>query len=215
MNTLDQMLQLHYKLYEDLRLELKLRDVQYTNYLDQELKALFRAQIETVALKNLVTISVGQGQPCGQEGAYPLLNGRSEVGKTEAFAFDGPAVLVSATGMDMGCGQWYAGEFDATVGTYVITGQSPNIDMKYLFYVLKVHFKAWLEAKDWMEDETDLTVADLQAYEVPLPTLEEQKLLAEKLDVVTAYMERTQLALEGELEQREKQYIHLKTKATL
>jgi len=137
---------------------------------------------ETVKLGKICEIRTGkkdvdEGNPNGK---YPFFSCSREINYSDTYSFDTEAILIAGNG-DVGNTRIYKGKFEAYQRTYVLN-KFRNGDIHFLHYGILFGLK-----KKLLKDKSGSTMpyvkkGDLESFEIPLPSLPEQKKIVYVLD---------------------------------
>ncbi len=112
-------------------------------------------------------------------GRYPFFTCAPEPLKIDTYAFDTKATILAGNNAEGNFHiQYFEGKFNAYQRTYIIeTIDNSIVDIRYLYYALKMclqHFKLISQGTA----TKFLTAKILSAFELPIPTIEEQQKIA-------------------------------------
>ena len=112
-------------------------------------------------------------------GRYPFFTCAPEPLKIDRYAFDTKAIILAGNNAEGNFHiQYFEGKFNAYQRTYIIeTIDNSIVDIRYLYYALKMclqHFKLISQGTA----TKFLTAKILSAFELPIPTIEEQQKIA-------------------------------------
>ena len=112
-------------------------------------------------------------------GRYPFFTCAPEPLKIDTYAFDTKAIILAGNNAEGNFHiQYFEGKFNAYQRTYIIeTIDNSIVDIRYLYYALKMclqHFKLISQGTA----TKFLTAKILSAFELPIPTIEEQQKIA-------------------------------------
>jgi len=137
-------------------------------------------------VKNLAKITTGKKdtQNKVENGLYPFYVRSKTIERINSFSYDGIAVLTAGDGVGVGKVFHYCnGKFDFHQRVYKISDFKPNIDSKYFFEYFKQNFIKEV-TKATAKTSVDSVRLDMIAkMYIPLPTIAEQKKIAELFGV--------------------------------
>lgn len=126
-------------------------------------------------------------------GKYPFFTCSPEVYRIDTYAFDEEAILLAGNNAEGNFNiKYFFGKFNAYQRTYVITAKNiEKCSLKYLYYALKLcllQFKALAQGTS----TKFLTVKILNSFYIALPSLQEQKRIADTLSLLDEKIELNQ-----------------------
>lgn len=135
-----------------------------------------------VPLFDIAELSTGKvdANHSTEDGLYPFYTCASEPMKSPDFSFDDEAVIVPGNGANVGSVLYYNGKFQAYQRTYVLS--KIRILPKYLYYHFLRYWKERTENKQFGSATNYVKLVNFSTYLVGIPSLDEQKQIAEKLD---------------------------------
>ncbi|GHV95771.1 hypothetical protein AGMMS50293_20910 [Spirochaetia bacterium] len=132
---------------------------------------------------------VDEGNP---KGKYLFFTCAQEPTRIDFFEFSGEAILIAGNGFFNV--KYFHGEFNAYQRTYVL--QNMKIPIRYLF--LFVSFSLDILTRDQRGTTIKyIRLGDLQRHNIPLPPINEQKRIVEKLDVILPKVKPSKERLEN------------------
>ena len=142
-----------------------------------------------VPLFDIAELSTGKvdANHSTEDGLYPFYTCASEPMKSPDFSFDDEAVIVPGNGANVGSVLYYNGKFQAYQRTYVLS--KIRIHPKYLYYHFLRYWKERTENKQFGSATNYVKLVNFSTYLVGIPSLDEQKQIAEKLDKLFAQIE--------------------------
>lgn len=151
-------------------------------YQSSETGIYVKGKWESVALKDLCDIQTGkkdvnQGNPNGK---YPFFTCAKDNTFIDTYTFDTEALLIAGNG-DVGSVKYYNGKFDVYQRTYILHNFNKSMP-KYLFYILGHTLSKEMNKQKLGNTMPYIKLGMLQAFEVPVPPIEEQKKIVEELD---------------------------------
>jgi len=113
------------------------------------------------------------------KGRYPFFTCAPKPLTIDTYAYDTKAVILAGNNAEGNFHiQYYEGKFNAYQRTYIIeTNDETIVDIRYLYYALKIcllHFKQISQGTA----TKFLTAKILNAFELPIPRIEEQQKIA-------------------------------------
>ena len=138
--------------------------------------------MKILKLGDICEISTGSTdtKDASENGQYPLFDRSKKVKASDKYLFDCEALIMPGEGAEF-LPRHYIGKFDLHQRAYAMYNFSELINPQYLYYYL-------ISVKNYFTDNAvGATVKSLRRrhftdLEVPLPTLEKQKEIVEKLD---------------------------------
>lgn len=148
---------------------------------------------ETV-LENICSITTGkrdvnEGNPNGK---YLFFTCAQHPTRIDFFEFEGEAILVAGNGFFNV--KYYTGQFNAYQRTYVL--QNINIHPKLLYYFIQYSLDLLTKDKRGTTIKY-IRLPDLQKHVIPLPPLNEQQRIVDKLDAILPKVKRSKVQLEN------------------
>ena len=143
----------------------------------------FHAEWEVKRLGDVLTVRHGKSQHgiAAPDGKYPILASGGEIGRTHAYIFDRPSVLIGRKGT-IDSPQYVDSPF-WTVDTLFYTEISSEADAKFVFYKFTmIRWRSYNEASG----VPSLNAKTIENIEVTLPPLREQTAIAEVLTEMDA-----------------------------
>ena len=137
---------------------------------------------DKVKLLDIADLSTGKvdANHSTEDGLYPFFTCASEPMKSPDYNFDDESVIVPGNGANVGCVLYYNGKFQAYQRTYVLS--NIKIVPKYLFYHFLRYWKERTENNQFGSATNYVKLINFANYIVDMPSLTEQKQIAEKLD---------------------------------
>ena len=123
-------------------------------------------------------------------GRYPFFTCSKTTFRIDRYSFDCEAILLSGNNAK---GEYsvkhYKGKFDAYQRTYVITIKDTSLlEYRFLLHALDINLEN-LKLKSIGTSTKFLTLKTLQSFQIPLPSLDEQKQIAEILSAADRKIE--------------------------
>ena len=138
-------------------------------------------QWKTVAKKDLL--------PDG----YPVYGANGKIGFFSTYTHENPTVMITCRGAS--CGNIHISEPKSYINgnAMALDSLDSSVDVQYLFYALRFsNFDNIISGSA----QPQITQEGLKSLNIPLPKLEEQKRIADKLDSVLAKVEAAQARLD-------------------
>ena len=191
------------ELTAELTAELAARKKQYEFYREDLLGFEGRTDVEWKKLGAVVKIETGRlnANEAVEGGKYMFFTTAAEPSRIDKYRWDTEALLIAGNA-NVGAVQYYKGKFEAYQRTYVITEVTEELDIKFLYYVLRNSLVSHLSNKSKKAAMTYIVLGDLQNFTLPLPPLPVQHQIVEILDSFTELIAE----LTAEIELRQKQY---------
>lgn len=143
--------------------------------------------MEVVELHDARRIPLNATERSTRKGPYPYYGANGQVDSVDGFLFDGEFVLLAEDGgffddPSRGVAYEAKGRFWVNNHAHILSGRC-GIETGFL--------KQWLNSVDWMKHVSGstrlkLTQAGMNAVEIPLPPLPEQRRIVRKLDTLSA-----------------------------
>lgn len=112
-------------------------------------------------------------------GKYRFYTCASQYSMCDTFSFSGESVIVPGNG-DIGLVFYYNGDFEAYQRTYVLN--NIKIYPKYLYYHLVYRWRYINSDKQYGSTVRYVRMSNFTSYEVPVPTLDEQKRIVARIE---------------------------------
>ncbi|MEW6978294.1 restriction endonuclease subunit S [Bacillus pumilus] len=146
-----------------------------------------------IRLDELCSIKTGKlnANAADENGAFPFFTCSKDIYKINEFAFDGEAILLAGNG-DFNV-KYYSGKFNAYQRTYVL--QNFMCYGKYLFLYLLCTLDI-LTRNNRGSTIKYIRLSDLQEHLVCLPPINEQKRIAEKVELLLDKIEEAKQLIE-------------------
>lgn len=197
-------------LENELENELRMRKMQFNAYRDKLLTF-----DNGVKFEKLGTIAyVSKGKQLNKDnlfpnGRYAVINGGVKpTGYWNKYNFHQDLITISQGGASCGFVDFQNKPFWAGAHCYVITDESSDVNYKFLYYVLKNKEHKLMKLKHGAGIPS-LTKSSVETLKIPVPPLEKQKEIVEKLDKFNEMCNEISegLPLEIELRKKQKKYI--------
>ncbi|WP_269763653.1 restriction endonuclease subunit S [Ureaplasma parvum] len=131
--------------------------------------------------------------------------------KIDTYSFDGEALLVPGNG-DLGNVNYFKGKFDAYQRTYVLMEPNENINIKFVYHLLKNSLKNYFSTNQKNSVISYIKLPILENFTIPIPHISIQNKIVEILDKLEAYTKDIGVGLPFEIKQRKKQYEYYRNK---
>ena len=195
-------------LENELENELRMRKMQFNAYRD---KLLTFDKNGGVKFEKLGTIAyVSKGKQLNKDnlfpnGRYAVINGGVKpTGYWNKYNFHQDLITISQGGASCGFVDFQNKPFWAGAHCYVITDESSDVNYKFLYYVLKNKVHKLMKLKHGAGIPS-LTKSSVETLKIPVPPLENQKEIVEKLDKFNDMCNEISEGLPLEIELRKKQ----------
>nr|WP_281417523.1 restriction endonuclease subunit S [Lentibacillus saliphilus] len=129
-----------------------------------------------------------------EDGRYPFFTCASKPIKSETYSFEGESILLPGNGANVGLTLFYEGKFEAYQRTYVLNGFQGY--MKYLYYQLLFGWKNYNANKQYGSATNYIKLGNITQYVIPLPPLNEQKRIAEKVERLLSKIDEAKQLIE-------------------
>jgi len=144
---------------------------------------------EKSPLGHLVEIKTGKlnSNAAVDGGKYPFFTCSREIFAIDNYAFDHEAILLAGNNASGDFNvKYYKGKFNAYQRTYVITvNKEAKVLYRYLYFQLLNSLKEFKE-KSVGANTRFLKLGMIQEMKIPLPSLEQQQTIVQKLDTLSA-----------------------------
>jgi type I restriction enzyme S subunit len=124
---------------------------------------------------------------------YPAFSATGQDGFLEDYEWEGEAVILSAIGARCGKCFWAEGKWTAIKNTIVVQGDRNFISHRFLLHCLNDEEK-WLQTGSGMPF---ISMSNAQKLRVPLPPLNEQHRIVEKLEKLLERVERAKASIDN------------------
>lgn len=121
---------------------------------------------------------VNEGSP---DGKYPFFTCSKDISQSDSYSFDTEAILVAGNGV-VGDTKYYNGKFEAYQRTYVLSDF--KVDANFLYLYLSGILKRELAKSVVGSTMPYIKRGNLESVVVPVPSLPEQKAIAQTLTTV-------------------------------
>ena len=127
-------------------------------------------------------------------GVYPFYTCALEPLKANTYSFEGDLVILPGNGANVGCVTFYSGKVEAYQRTYVL--HDFKAEPKYIYYNLVKDWRRVNLEKQYGSATNYIKMGNFVGFNLPIPPLAEQKVIAEKLDTLLAQVETTKARLD-------------------
>ena len=140
-----------------------------------------------VKLGNLVSIQTGKKDvnQGAENGQFPFFSCAAEPLKSNEYSFNCEALLLPGNGANVGLVTYYSGKFEAYQRTYVLNNFLKTNPF-FLERSLKALFLKSIEGKQYGSAINYIKLGNLTGFLVPLPPINEQRRIVEKIDALMA-----------------------------
>jgi len=142
---------------------------------------------EVKALKEVLSLNYGDGLPEGKRKGdkYPVFGSNGIIGYHDSFLVKGPGIIIGRKGT-VGSITWSTEDYWPIDTTYYVVPCIGEIDLKWLYYILKILKLYQLNAATGIPGLNRNVALNIK---IPLPPLHEQKRIAEALTSVDEEIE--------------------------
>ena len=142
---------------------------------------------EVKALKEVLSLNYGDGLPEGKRKGdkYPVFGSNGIIGYHDSFIVKGPGIIIGRKGT-VGSITWSTEDYWPIDTTYYVVPCIGEIDLKWLYYILKILKLYQLNAATGIPGLNRNVALNIK---IPLPPLHEQKKIAEALTSVDEEIE--------------------------
>ena len=137
-------------------------------------------------LKDLLSIRTGKKDQnfATEDGTYNFYTCAKEVFKAPSYSFEGESLILPGNGANVGKVTLYNGKFEAYQRTYVLQSLNYDVNMKFMYYCLLENWNEYNRNKMYGSAIPYIKLKNLQNYPIPLPPIEEQQRIVDKLDKI-------------------------------
>jgi type I restriction enzyme S subunit len=129
---------------------------------------------------------VNQGS---KNGKYPFFTCAKIPSRSDEYSFDTEAILLAGNGVNIGQAVYYSGKFEVYQRTYVLS-DFEGIDVQYLSAILDFRLRAYLRELSMGNTIPYIKMGMLQDFPIPLPSLDDQKIIVRKLTSTFSELDR-------------------------
>jgi len=149
---------------------------------------------EVKALKEVLSLNYGDGLPEGKRKGdkYPVFGSNGIIGYHDSFLVKGPGIIIGRKGT-VGSITWSTEDYWPIDTTYYVVPCIGEIDLKWLYYILKILKLYQLNAATGTPGLNRNVALNIK---IPLPPLSEQKKVAEILVSVDEAIDKKQEIIE-------------------
>lgn len=189
----------------ELENELRMRKMQFNAYRDKLLT--FDNGVRFEKLGDVCKIETGKlnANQSVSNGTYNFFTTSKKITKINTYRWNCEAILLPGNA-NLENIHYYKGKFNAYQRVYVIHDFSNKINPKFLYYMLLNNFKEYLKGNTNEATILYVVIDIVKKYYFPLPPLEKQKEIVEKLDKFNDMCNEISEGLPLEIELRKKQY---------
>ena len=213
-NEIARILDTFTELTQELTQERELREKQYDYYRDTLLT--FDDDVEVKKLGDVCEVKAGQNINkkfiSENIGEYPVLNsGKEPLGYVDTYNVENDEIGVASRGT-VGYVSWTEGKyFRGNLNYGVTVKDSSKLNNRYLYYYMKNNEYA-IDALCTFHGIPALNKSRLETLEIPIPPIEVQNEIVEKLDRFNTLANDIDHGLPKEIELRTKQYEYYRDK---
>ena len=149
---------------------------------------------EVKTLKEILSLDYGDGLPENKRkgNQYPVFGSNGIIGYHNTFLVKGPGIIIGRKGT-AGSVTWSAEDYWPIDTTYYVVPRFGEIDLKWLYYVLKILKLYQLNAATGIPGLNRNVALNIK---MPIPPLPEQKMIAEILLSVDEAIDKKQEIIE-------------------
>ena len=201
------------ELTAELTAELTVRKEQY-EYYRNELLTLDES-VKIVPLASIADIGTGSSNTneALDEGLYPFYVRSQEPRRKNDYEYDETAIITAGDGVGVGKVFHYVeGKYALHQRAYRIHITSPDVLPKYYFHYMRATFFPYIEKTMYQGSVASIRRPMLNAFPVPVPTMEDQLKIVDVLDNFEAICSDLTIGLPAEIEARRQQYEYYRDK---
>ncbi len=163
----------------------------------------FFAPWQKTTLGKVCTIKTGKldANAMVEDGSYPFFTCAKQTYQTDTYSFSGEAILVAGNG-EVGLTKYYNGKFNAYQRTYVLQSLSSDVILlfirNHIDYTLPKRIISFLNGSAMPY----ITLSTLSDMPICLPSLEEQRKIAEFLSLIDERIETQRQTIEERKKQK-------------
>ena len=195
------------ELTAELTAELASRKEQYKYYCEAILLADNDAK--WVRLEEIADISTGSSNTNEglDEGLFPFYVRSQEPRRKNEYEYDETAIITAGDGVGVGKVYHYVeGKYALHQRAYRIHINTEEVMPKYYFYYMKSAFLPYIQKTMFQGSVASIRRPMLNAFPVPVPTIERQREIVATLDKFDSLCNDIQSGLPAEIDARQKQY---------
>lgn len=157
----------------------------------------FEGEWELTNLGEYTSISTGSSdlQDSVPDGKYPFFVRSDDVQRSNRYLYDGEAILIPGEGRLGEIFHYINGKFDFHQRVYKISDFIKN-DAIFTMYYMKRDFKSHALQKTAKATVDSLRMDVIKDFEIPLPSIEEQKQIGEYFEILDQNIQSKQAELE-------------------
>ena len=169
--------------------------------------------VEYVPLGDVCEIGTGKlnANKAVVDGPYPFFTTSKTVSRIDEYQWDTEALLIAGNA-NLGDVKYYNGKFNAYQRTYVLSDFDKVVDIRFLYYICLKNLKEYLSDKKNEAAMSYITIGTLRDFQIPIPSIEVQNEIVEKLDRFNTLANDINHGLPKEIELRTKQYEYYRDK---
>ncbi len=126
-------------------------------------------------------------------GPYPFFTCAGKPIKSPTFSFDGDAIILPGNGANVGLVIFYSGRFEAYQRTYVLS--EFGCDVRYAFHHLRCFWGRANLSSQFGSATNYIRMGNFEDYKLPIPSIAEQRRIADVLDRAEALRSKRRAAL--------------------
>lgn len=174
------------------------------------LEEIQNCPVEWKELGEVAEVGTGNNNTNEQDenGKYPFYVRSKNIKKINTYLFDEEAIVIPGEG-DIGeIFHYIKGKYGLHQRAYRIHITVDNINTKFIYYYMYANFKKFIIKKAVSATVSSIRKPMIEKFLIPIPPLEIQEKIVEKLDKMTEYVTE----LTSELTSRKKQYSYYRDK---
>jgi type I restriction enzyme S subunit len=154
----------------------------------------FSAPWTTKRLGQIAEICTGKkdNQDKVDSGPYPFFVRSEDVERIDTYSFDGEAILVPGEGRIGDIFHYVDGKFDYHQRVYKVSDFSADVSGKFVYYYMSQHFGEHAMRNSVKATVDSLRLPTFEKFELPTPSLDEQKAVVDVLADMDAEIEALQ-----------------------
>lgn len=210
---LDNFTELTAKLTTELTAELTARKKQYEYYCNKLMTS--SETTKWVQLCEIADIGTGSSNTNEglEEGAFPFYVRSQSPLRKNSYEFDETAIITAGDGVGVGKVFHYVeGKYALHQRAYRIHINTPDVLPKFYFYYMRNAFLSYIEKTMFQGSVASIRRPMLNAFPVPVPTIDKQKQIVKTIDYFDALNNEISAGLTAEIEARQKQYEYYRDK---
>ncbi len=194
-------------LTSELSAELSARRKQYEYYRNELLS--FDSNVKTVHLEEIADIGTGSSNTNEglEEGLYPFFVRSQEPLRKNEYEYDETAIITAGDGVGVGKVFHYVeGKYALHQRAYRIHINTTEVLPRYYYHYMRSAFLPYIQKSMFQGSVASIRRPMLNAFPVPVPSLDVQKRLVNVLDNFETICTDLDIGLPAEIEARQKQY---------